>query len=56
MIWGKRAGVRWRMRSSGSARAEEICAARPEVEAHADEIYEKTGLKLSPYFPAAKFA
>ena len=56
MIWEKESGrpmadaVVWQC-----ARAEEICA-RPEVEAHADEIYEKTGLKLSPYFPAAKFA
>lgn len=37
------------------ARAEEICK-REEIVECADEIYEKTGLKLSPYFPAAKFA
>lgn len=37
------------------ARAEEICSRR-KLQAHAEEIYEKTGLKLSPYFPAAKLA
>lgn len=56
MIWEKKSGrpiadaVVWQC-----ARAEEICA-RPEVAERTEEIYEKTGLKLSPYFPAAKLA
>lgn len=37
------------------ARAEEICS-RAGVREHAKEIFRKTGLRLSPYFPAAKLA
>ena len=37
------------------ARAAEICE-RPEISALTDAIKKKTGLNLSPYFPAAKFA
>lgn len=37
------------------ARAESICK-RIEESGHASQVREKTGLKLSPYFPAAKFA
>lgn len=37
------------------ARAEEICQ-RACVRDHAEEIFQKTGLRLSPYFPAAKLA
>lgn len=37
------------------ARAAEICE-RPQICAAADIIFKKTGLKLSPYFPAAKIA
>ena len=37
------------------SRAKEICAG-PEVTAGAEAVFEKTGLKLSPYFPAAKLA
>lgn len=37
------------------ARAAEICE-RPEISALADVAKAKTGLHLSPYFPAAKFA
>lgn len=37
------------------ARAEEICERR-EIREKADMIQERTGLKLSPYFPAAKIA
>jgi len=35
------------------ARAAEICE-RPEIAGRAEEIRQKTGLNLSPYFPAAK--
>ncbi len=35
------------------ARAAEICE-RPEIAERAEEIRQKTGLNLSPYFPAAK--
>lgn len=35
------------------SRATEICE-RPEIQAAAEKIREKTGLRLSPYFPAAK--
>ena len=37
------------------ARAEEICQ-RAEIREYAEEIFRKTGLRLSPYFPAAKLA
>ena len=37
------------------ARAAEICE-REEIKSHADHIFEKTGMNLSPYFPAAKIA
>lgn len=37
------------------ARAAEICS-RVEKEGKAEEIQKKTGLRLSPYFPAAKIA
>ena len=37
------------------ARAAEICE-RKEIEAKAELLVQKTGLKLSPYFPAAKIA
>lgn len=56
VVWERKSGrpiadaVVWQC-----ARAEEICA-RPEVSACAEMVYEKTGLKLSPYFPAAKLA
>lgn len=36
------------------ARAADICE-RPEILERAEDIRTKTGLKLSPYFPAAKF-
>ena len=35
------------------SRATEICE-RPEIQAAVEKIREKTGLRLSPYFPAAK--
>ena len=35
------------------SRAEDICE-RPEIKDAAEKIREKTGLRLSPYFPAAK--
>ncbi len=37
------------------ARAAEICE-REEIRQNADYVFETTGLKLSPYFPAAKIA
>ena len=37
------------------ARAAEICR-RPEIAGFEDEIFRRTGMKLSPYFPAAKIA
>ena len=37
------------------SRASEICR-RPEIAAAADMVRERTGLNLSPYFPAAKIA
>ena len=37
------------------ARAEEICE-REEISRHAAMIQKRTGIKLSPYFPAAKIA
>ena len=37
------------------ARAAEICE-REEISSHALEVFRKTGMKLSPYFPAAKIA
>ncbi len=37
------------------SRATEICE-RDDVKAAADMVFQKTGLKLSPYFPAAKIA
>lgn len=54
MIWDKTTGkpahhaIVWQC-----ARAAEICE-RPEIAAQAEEIRYKTGMKLSPYFPAAK--
>ncbi|MBQ7372857.1 MAG: glycerol kinase GlpK [Blautia sp.] len=38
------------------ARASGICAEIEEAFHCSDEIYEKTGIKLSPYFPASKMA
>lgn len=37
------------------ARAAEICE-REKISSHAPEVFRKTGMKLSPYFPAAKIA
>ena len=37
------------------ARAAELCE-REEIRSHGVEIFRKTGMKLSPYFPAAKIA
>lgn len=37
------------------ARATEICE-RESVHSHAVDVFRKTGMKLSPYFPAAKIA
>lgn len=37
------------------SRAEEICE-RDSLQAHGDAIRERTGIPLSPYFPAAKYA
>lgn len=37
------------------ARAEEICR-RDSIRTYAQDIFQKTGMKLSPYFPAAKIA
>ncbi len=37
------------------ARATEVCE-REEIASHASEVFRKTGMKLSPYFPAAKIA
>lgn len=56
LVWDRDAGlpvadaVVWQC-----ARASEICE-RPEIAAAAEEIRRKTGLNLSPYFPAAKIA
>lgn len=56
LIWDKRTGlslnkaVVWQC-----SRAEEICK-REVISKYADYIYETTGTKLSPYFPAAKIA
>lgn len=56
LIWDKNTGlslnkaVVWQC-----SRAEEICK-RESISKYADYIYEKTGTKLSPYFPAAKIA
>ena len=56
MIWEKSTGkplglaVVWQC-----SRGETICR-RVEKEGMSGQIYEKTGLKLSPYFPAAKWA
>lgn len=56
VIWDKNTGLSlnnaivWQC-----ARATEICE-RPAIKAAADIVFEKTGLKLSPYFPAAKLA
>lgn len=36
------------------ARAAAVCE-RESIRTHGDEIFQRTGLKLSPYFPAAKF-
>ncbi len=54
LMWNKESGIPicnaivWQC-----ARAAEICE-RPEIAGMADEIKSKTGLNLSPYFPAAK--
>jgi len=37
------------------SRASEICE-REAIRCHSEEIFSKTGIKLSPYFPAAKIA
>lgn len=37
------------------ARASALCE-RENIRIHADEVFQKTGLRLSPYFPAAKLA
>ncbi len=56
LIWDKKSGkplnhaVVWQC-----ARAAKICE-RPEIKENADYIFNTTGLKLSPYFPAAKIA
>ncbi len=56
LIWDKTTGkplahaVVWQC-----ARATELCE-REEIHDHAVEIFRKTGMKLSPYFPAAKIA
>ena len=56
LIWDRASGkplshaVVWQC-----ARAAEICE-RPGIVSHAEEILCKTGLPLSPYFPAAKIA
>ena len=56
LLWEKSAGkplahaVVWQC-----SRAAEICE-REAVRRYASEIFRKTGLKLSPYFPAAKIA
>ena len=55
MMWDKASGrpiynaIVWQC-----ARAAEICE-RPEIAGEAEEIRTKTGINLSPYFPAAKF-
>lgn len=54
LIWDKASGrplynaIVWQC-----VRASEICA-RPEIAAQAGQIQRKTGIPLSPYFPAAK--
>lgn len=56
VIWDRKTGkalanaIVWQC-----ARASEICE-RTEIKEAADEIRSKTGLRLSPYFPAAKIA
>ncbi len=56
IIWDKDSGlslnnaVVWQC-----SRATEICES-PEIMNAADKIFNKTGMKLSPYFPAAKIA
>lgn len=56
IIWDKESGrpladaIVWQC-----TRAEEICK-RLEMQGYAKKIWEKTGLRLSPYFPAAKIA
>ena len=56
LIWDRSSGkpladaVVWQC-----ARALEICE-RPQIRDASDMIFEKTGLKLSPYFPASKIA
>ncbi len=56
LLWDKKTGhslqhaIVWQC-----ARATEICQ-RPEIKKREDEIFQATGLKLSPYFPAAKLA
>lgn len=56
VVWNKETGepitdaIVWQC-----ARAEEICE-QEEIQSHAEMINERTGLKLSPYFPAAKMA
>ena len=56
LIWDRETGeplayaVVWQC-----ARATTICE-RESIKCHADEIFHKTGIRLSPYFPAAKIA
>lgn len=56
LVWEKKTGrpladaIVWQC-----SRADAICR-RSEIEAHAEQIREATGMKLSPYFPAAKYA
>ncbi|HIS45982.1 MAG TPA: glycerol kinase GlpK [Candidatus Scybalocola faecigallinarum] len=56
LIWDKTTGkpldyaIVWQC-----SRAVDICA-KAEAAGMADPVYKKTGLKLSPYFPASKFA
>lgn len=56
LVWDRDAGlpvadaVVWQC-----ARAEEVCR-RPEIKGCAEAVREKTGMQLSPYFPAAKIA
>lgn len=56
VLWDKNTGL-----SLGNAivwqcsRATEICE-RPKIKVEADYTYDVTGMKLSPYFPAAKIA
>ncbi len=56
VLWDKKTGLSlnnaivWQC-----ARATEICE-RDDVKASSQKVFEKTGIKLSPYFPASKIA